>query len=460
VGVKTITGQKPDMDFTKKFLSSMKRIKNNSERTILILCLTSGFLLRLYGSTTVPRVLDEEEILRSVPSFSGATSMPAGSELTHNPPLVQYLLQWSLSAGGENTLAMRFPGVLFGTLTLGVLYLLVKKHVNTPTAQWALFFAAFSQFFIGFSRLLKPDGILLFFIVCILFFAGQARISRGKFYLWGAGFSMGLGLLVKLNIITLWPIILYYLFIDPANPKRFSMNDFLILHILIFLCVSPYVLWNVQHAWVDYSVKSSRAEFFSISLVPAALFLGEIFVFNLPEFASDYIFKICSIEYPFFNWVLGLICLGGAVYFLFRNTKNNLLNLLIWIFYSNFLFFSLVRPRTGGGYHFHLDNFWWAIVLVLPGLILGSAMLAEFLERFPRARYGVPFLIFYFILNAFSFISFPANGWVPNPGLKVRALCLTEQQYRQDGDILMAQKVRRYLLEHFPEESHCRDQKI
>ncbi|HPN56005.1 MAG TPA: hypothetical protein PLD92_04105, partial [Candidatus Omnitrophota bacterium] len=99
------------MDFTKKFLSSMKRIKNNSERTILILCLTSGFLLRLYGSTTVPRVLDEEEILRSVPSFSGATSMPAGSELTHNPPLVQYLLQWSLSAGGENTLAMRFPGV-------------------------------------------------------------------------------------------------------------------------------------------------------------------------------------------------------------------------------------------------------------------------------------------------------------------------------------------------------------
>ncbi len=424
--------------------------------TILTLCLTAGFLLRIYAATTVPRVLDEEEILMHVPAFSGITSIAAGSDWTHNPPLVPYLLQLSLAAGGNNTLAMRFPGVLAGTLTLLILYLLVKKHVNTQTALWALFFAAFSQFFIGFSRLLKPDGISLFFIACVLFLAEQAHITRKKYYLWGAGLFMGFGLLVKLNIITLWPVILCYLFIGSPDRRGFSGKDFILVHILMLLCLAPYILWNIQNSWVDYSVKTGRTEFLSISLVPTALFLGEIFISNMPEFTSEYIFKICSVEYPFFNWMLGLICITGAVYFLFRDTKNSFLTLLKWVFYSNYLFFSLMRPRTGGGYHFHLDNFWWAIVLVIPGLILGSAMIAEFWDRFRWTRYLSPFLIIYLILNAFSFASFPANCWVPDEGLKVRELCLTENHYRETGDIRRAKKIRAYLLKHFPEKSHCR----
>ncbi|MFA5260770.1 MAG: glycosyltransferase family 39 protein [Candidatus Omnitrophota bacterium] len=422
---------------------------------IILLCLTAGFLLRLYGAAAVPLVLDEKDILKSLPAFNGEESISAGSALTHNPPFVPYLLQLSVSIGGKNPVAIRFPGVLLGTLTLFVLYLLVKKHVNTKTALWALFFATFSQFFIGFSRLVKPDGILLFFIVCTLFFVERARATHQKYHLWGVGFSMGLGLLVKFNIITLWPVILYYLFIDPANRKRFSLNDLILVHSLIFLCLFPYLLWNIQNSFVDYSVKTDRIEYFSISLVPTALFLGEIFIFNMPEFSSEYISKICSIEYPFFNWIPGLICMAGAVYFLFKNTKNSFLTFLKWIFYFNFLFFSFVRPKTGGGYHFHLDNFWWAVVLVIPGLILGSAMIVELLGRFPRARYLMPFLIIYCVMNAFSFVFYPANCWVPSPGLKVRELCLIEKRYQKDGDALMAQKVHRYLLKHFPEESDC-----
>ena len=442
-------------DSIKKFLLHVKNNGRLLRNGLVLLCLTAGFCLRLYGAAVVPRVLDEEDILKSLPAFSGKEAIPAGSALTNNPPFVHYLLQWGLSMGGATTAAVRFPGVLLGTLTLLILYLLVKEYVNPHTALWTLFFATFSQFFIGFSRLVKPDGFLLFFIACTIFFAERARTTHQKVPLWGVALSMGLGLLVKFNIITLWPVILYYLFIDPDNRKRFSVNDFIMMHILIFLCMSPYLLWNIQTAWVDYSVKISRTEFFSLSLVPTALFLGEVFVVNMPEFTGEYISKICSIEYPFFNWVIGLICLSGAVYFLFRNKKARFLTLLQWIFYSNFIFFSFVRPKTGGGHHFHLDNFWWAIVLVIPGLILGSAMITEVLERSRWLRYIMPLLVVYCVLNAFSFVLYPANCWVPSPGLKVRELCLLQKQYRDEGSVAKEQRVRRYLLKHFPEESTC-----
>jgi len=124
--------------------------------------------------------------------------------------------------------------------------------------------------------------------------------------------------------------------------------------------------------------------------------------------------------------------------------------LLQWVFCFNFILISFVQSKTGGGYYFHLDNFWWAGTLVIPGLILGSAMLIELSRRYKMAKLILPFIIVYFIINSFVFVRFPANCFVPRDTLKVKELYHTAEDYAQEGEMGKALKVNKYIAKHYP----------
>nr|MBA4405143.1 hypothetical protein [Nanoarchaeum sp.] len=425
-----------------------KKIKSLSLLVIILI----AFFLRLYAAFSIPHNPDEIEKINFVKeiSFAGEKiNLPLGSKVTHNPLLLPYLMKISFSLFGENKIAARLPVVIFGTLTLLILYYLVKSCLDQKTAIVCLILLTFSQYHIGWTRIAEDEGLLLFFVVLILFLMQNGLHLRKRAFLIPIALMMGLGLLVKGTIFTLLPMIVFYLFFYPKNKNLFSAGDLLVFLLIIVIIVSPSIYWNIKNNYPDYHSYLKKTDFLSFSLVPTSLFLGEIIIFGMHGFNDSFIHRICSIEYPFLNWLMGLICVAGSIFFL-REERNDFILLLLWIFYFNFIFFSFVRPKTGGGFYFHLDNFWWAAVSVIPGFILGSAMLVELSNRYKIIKFILPFILLYFIINSIIFINFPANCFIPRDNIKAKELFDTAGIYLKEGKKEKALKVYGYIKRHYP----------
>jgi hypothetical protein len=250
-------------------------------------------------------------------------------------------------------------------------------------------------------------------------------------------------------------------FFDPENKKVFGGRDLFIFISIIILIMAPSILWNINNAYSDFDAYAQKIDFLSPSLVPTALFLGEIISagsFGLDDRMLRY---ITSEEFPFLNWLMGLLCITGVIYFM-RIKKNRFELLLLWLFCFSFIFFSLVRPDTLGEFppmvwpekpymQFHLDNFWWASLSAIPGMILAAAMLVRLCSQYKRIRLIIPLLLAYFIFNSIQFVTFPANCFIPRDSIRVEALQRAAKEYTITGEHDKASKVHSYAKKRYPE---------
>jgi len=419
----------------------------------VILIVTTGLALRVYGSLSIPINYDEKELLEFVNKIhisnnDSFISLPITDKITRNPPILPYLIKFSHMFLGASIFSTRLPSILFGTLSLILCYFLVRDNISRESALLSVLLLSLCPFSIGFTRAAEADGLILFFVICVLFFIQKALLTNKRKHLFLGAFFIGLGLLVKLSFVTILPGIVFFVFIHRINQNKFSKADFFYFMVIITLMLSPIIIWNVQNEFyiLDYNVK--KADIFSISLVPAALFLGELMVMALNNFDDSMLELITSMERPFMNWLMGVLCLSGVFYFLKRK-ENQFVNLLKWVFISIFIILSFIRPRTGGGYYFHLDNFWWASVLVVPGIILASAMLVELKQKFKNANMAIGCMIIYFLLNAVQFVNYPANCFLPRKSLRLRELKFTVQNYLNEGNEKKAEDVSEYIRKYY-----------
>jgi len=411
-----------------------------------------GFALRLYASSTVPLTHDEYENIAFVSEISFEKenlSLPLGSNITHNPPLMPYMIKLSTFLFGDNNIALRLPSVILGTLTLLVIFLLVRDNLNQKIALLTLIFISLSQFAIGFTRIAREDGILLFFASCVLLFTQKAINCQKKSFLWLTALFIGLGLLTKGTMITLLPIIILYIFFHSQNKDIFQKRSLPIFLLIIILINVPTIFWNIFNGYPNYIFYSNEADLLFFSLTPITLFLGEILVAGL-YFIDDHMLRlITSYEYPFLSWLTGLISMIAGFYVL-KIRKTKFITLLIWLYYFNFIFFMLIRPRSGGGYPIHFDNFWWATISVIPGFIFAAIMLYDLNKRYKHTKYLTLLIIFYMGINAIQFVNFPANCFIPRESIRKEELKLTAENYANSGKEDKALHVYQYMTKHYP----------
>lgn len=155
-----------------------------------------------------------------------------------------------------------------------------------------------------------------------------------------------------------------------------------------------------------------------------------------------------SFEYPFLDWLIGLISMIAGVYIL-RTKRNAFTTLLVWVFYFNFIFFTLVRPRSGGGLPIHFDNFWWATINVIPGFIFAAVMLIHLSNRHKIMKYVTGLIVAYLLFNAVTFVNFPANCFIPRKSIQKEELILTARDYETAGSKKKAQRVYQYLDKYY-----------
>ena len=334
----------------------MKTIFSNNkfEAGFIFVVLLFAFYLRWQGAVNAPIAPDEpikHEFAKRISLDPQQLTLPLGDTKTHNGPLLPYLIRASMAVGGESTLAGRIPSLIYSALTLLFLYFLVKESLDQETAVLCFLCLAVSQLHIGFTRIVDENGFLMFFVVMTLFFVQKALREGRRYCVVGAGLMLGLGGLVKGTMFTILPGLLIYLWIDKDSRYPFSKKDIILLLFTAGIAVFPSVYWDMTHDYTDFNYHLNKTRFFFFSFIPFALFLGELIVFRLHTIDDTALTRIISFEYPFCNWLMGLICLIGATYYL-NKRRNGFIHLLLWIFWSIFIFFALVQSKSGGGAFF------------------------------------------------------------------------------------------------------------
>jgi 4-amino-4-deoxy-L-arabinose transferase-like glycosyltransferase len=158
----------------------MKRFRISVSLTVLVLIFVLGTVIRFIGLGTNPVGIVDDEADAAYDAYSlihtgkdqWAVSWPVTSFRgfgDYRLPVYTYLSIPSITAFGLTPFAIRFPSAFFGSLTILVVYILVKELFGRSQETLALlsaFLMAVSPWHIGMSRIGLEETTSVFFVTC------------------------------------------------------------------------------------------------------------------------------------------------------------------------------------------------------------------------------------------------------------------------------------------------------
>lgn len=170
------------------------------------------------------------------------------AEFVVHPPLGKWLIAIGIKIFGNNEFGWRFVAAIFGTLSILLLYLIVKKLFNSEfLSVTAALLMSLDGLNLVMSRVALLDIFLMVFILVTFYFL---LINN----LWMSGFALGLALATKWSAAFLIPFI--FLFLAIYNKVNFKailklISQFVVLPILVYI-----ISWS---GWI-FSVKGWARE--------------------------------------------------------------------------------------------------------------------------------------------------------------------------------------------------------
>jgi 4-amino-4-deoxy-L-arabinose transferase-like glycosyltransferase len=375
--------------------------KISSEKFRIAAIFGLGLLLRLFGSLRVNFVFDEDVWVESAKNISlslGRVRLPLHGAF--HPPFEAYLIKLSTVLFARNPLGLvsphletlasvRFLHVLLSSATIVILYLLVREGWGRGAATWTALIVTFCQFHIHFSRIVIQTAPLLFFVsLSLLFFWKAVKRGSGGAMIF-AGVSLGLAYLCEETASLVLPIYLVFLLVSGRVKPWLKRWESYVAVAAFAVIISPDLAWNLSAQSPDIKFHLMRAaSFHGPSLLPASLFIGELFLL----FVRD-IFgfvgglgrpPIWTVEYAPLHWVLGVMCLAAVISSIGK-WKDDFVKLQLIAFFFVFLFFTVFASKGPLGNF----NFWWASLCYLPAVILLGGMFST-ISRKPTPLRWLP----------------------------------------------------------------------
>ncbi|OGO29717.1 MAG: hypothetical protein A2Z16_08560 [Chloroflexi bacterium RBG_16_54_18] len=102
-----------------------------------------------------------------------------------HPPLYSILMFFWIRIFGDGEISIRFPPLVFGLMSIGLIYLLGKRYSDTRISLFAAFLLATSLVHISYSREARPYSIVFFSILLSIysFYKIVEDGSRRKWYI-------------------------------------------------------------------------------------------------------------------------------------------------------------------------------------------------------------------------------------------------------------------------------------
>ena len=194
-------------DFLDKIIDFLFSINKNKFYLILILLI--GFILRLIAAINLSVSADDMHHVTHAINFYSADRLityDQSSGLWHAFTSIIY------KSLGTTQLASRMAALIFGSLSILLIYLLTKEFFNERTAIFASFLLAVAPFHIQ-NTMAEMDVMAIFFVLlAMLFFIKALKTNKKYFYLL-SGIFLGLAIYTKVYPLLFIPSLL-------SKPRR------------------------------------------------------------------------------------------------------------------------------------------------------------------------------------------------------------------------------------------------
>lgn len=129
----------------------------------------------------------------------------------YKPPLYPYLLATAWHAFGEDYLLLRLPGILLGSATCGLVWLLGRRLFGARVAWTASLLYAFHRTAVYFDAELVEMGLVTCLHVAALLWVLRAREHETRSTAFAAGLLLGLGCTARPTLALFLPVAFRFL---------------------------------------------------------------------------------------------------------------------------------------------------------------------------------------------------------------------------------------------------------
>ena len=263
------------------------------------------------------------------------------------PPLFHIVASVFYQLFGNIGLKLIAP--LFGSLTLIVSYLILKKFLNEKASFYAILFISFIPISIDYSVLGYVESMLTFFITLSIYFALNSRFLI-------SGIAAGLAILTKYNGIFVIPVLLYIAY-NHGNKKNLIKN-YLAITLIPGIVGIPWfirnwiLLGNPVWPFLNFIFKGFEKQSYSAFDI-SSLFSISTYIktylgfFGVPN--GDYR-KLSFVNLPYMEILLAIFLIGTIIFIiplLFGFKKNKGQNIFYTLLISFVILFVLFVTNVG-----------------------------------------------------------------------------------------------------------------
>jgi dolichol-phosphate mannosyltransferase len=175
-----------------------------------------------------------------------------------HPPMVAWLIGAGTTVFGNTELGVRLGALLCGVIATGFVYRLTCNLFDDVCGLVAVVIMQMLPFCFFSGILMTPDAPLTAAWAALLYFLERALLGGRTAAWWGAGISLGLGLLSKYTIAMVVPAAFIFMVWD-AQARRW-LTHWVPYAALALACVifSPVIYWNATHEWASFAFQTAR----------------------------------------------------------------------------------------------------------------------------------------------------------------------------------------------------------
>ncbi len=221
-------------EFIDKFLDFIFS-KNNIKYLILLFII--GFFLRGMAANNLSPNADE--MVHGTHALGILESKKL--QIMDQDAVWFYLTDIFYKTFGENLFGLRFMSILFGSLSIIVIYLIGRELFNKRTALLASFILTLSSYHIAMT-LAEMDTSMVFFILLSMYLLIKAlKEQKNVLYILSSLF-LGMAIMIKQIAVLLVPV--FFLFILYYNRKDLKLKKLVYVILIVFIAIIPILTFN------------------------------------------------------------------------------------------------------------------------------------------------------------------------------------------------------------------------
>lgn len=202
-----------------------------------------ALVIRAAGVSSVFLYSDEPAYWHNANLILANNWYPSEGVFKYTNPFLSYLIAVVTVIFGGEFSTLRMISVIFGSLTVPLLYLFGSAMYNRRVGLLSSLFLCFSAYHCIYSRVLMVEALTLFFVTAFLYFFWLSQRSEGRkstTYAIIAGAMMGLAIDAKYLSLFLVPAVLaYVLWTRRFNLKALLDKRVVLVFVFAFLFFSP-----------------------------------------------------------------------------------------------------------------------------------------------------------------------------------------------------------------------------